>query len=154
MEGTSRIESPDRRFEEVRLSSEGSENRNSRVLEALDTSEPLSLQAALDQILSLPDLAGLTRTKRPRPNDIPILPPQSKRRREHSPVDASTLEDRADQSTRNNSHLDPSQSEYHRSSTDAFVFGGRSIRTLTRETFTGNVFEYDDPWKAAGIVLV
>ncbi len=39
MEGTSRIESPNRRFEAVRLSSEGSENRNSKVLEALDTSE-------------------------------------------------------------------------------------------------------------------
>lgn len=69
-------------------------------------------------------------------------------------MDASTIKVQADYLTSKHiPHLDPSQTEYHRSSTDAFVFGGRSIHTLTRETFTGNVFEYDDPWKAAGIVL-
>ncbi|KIK62430.1 hypothetical protein GYMLUDRAFT_84372 [Collybiopsis luxurians FD-317 M1] len=40
--------------------------RSSKVLQALDTLEPLSLRAAMDQVLSIPNLAGLS--KRPRPS--------------------------------------------------------------------------------------
>ncbi|KAJ7671529.1 hypothetical protein DFH06DRAFT_118074 [Mycena polygramma] len=64
-------------------SSSGS--RSSKILEALDTTEPLSMRAAMNKILSIPDLAGLSTrpsvradtpprttsgSKRPRPADM------------------------------------------------------------------------------------
>ncbi|KAK0193523.1 hypothetical protein F5146DRAFT_1031082 [Armillaria mellea] len=41
-----------------------SASSSSKVLEALDTSEPMFLRAAMNQILSLPDLAGLSTYKK------------------------------------------------------------------------------------------
>ncbi|KAJ7116493.1 hypothetical protein C8R44DRAFT_983555 [Mycena epipterygia] len=46
------------KFRNTSRSSSG--NRNSRVLEALDTTEPLAMRAAMNKILSIPDLAGLS----------------------------------------------------------------------------------------------
>ncbi|KAF9256354.1 hypothetical protein L218DRAFT_220400 [Marasmius fiardii PR-910] len=40
-----------------------SPTKASKVLEAIDTSEPISVRAAMDRILTLPDLAGLSRSK-------------------------------------------------------------------------------------------
>ncbi|KAJ7650795.1 hypothetical protein FB45DRAFT_888812, partial [Roridomyces roridus] len=44
---------------------QSSEKRSSRVLEALHTAEPLVMRAAMDQILSIPDLAGLSTRRTP-----------------------------------------------------------------------------------------
>uniref|UniRef100_A0A0W0EXH8 Uncharacterized protein n=1 Tax=Moniliophthora roreri TaxID=221103 RepID=A0A0W0EXH8_MONRR len=43
-----------------------SSTRSSSILEALDTKEPVSLRAAMDKILTLPDLAGLSNQTVPR----------------------------------------------------------------------------------------
>ncbi|KAJ7510488.1 hypothetical protein B0H11DRAFT_2415869 [Mycena galericulata] len=58
----------------------------SRVLEALDTKEPLAMRAAMDKILSIPDLAGLStrRMKRARTPDSEPQYPEPKRQKSSS----------------------------------------------------------------------
>ncbi|KAJ7911457.1 hypothetical protein B0H13DRAFT_2271983 [Mycena leptocephala] len=76
-------------------SSSGS--RSSKVLEALDTTEPLAMRAAMNKILSIPDLAGLSahknvhtpsrtklESKRSRPADLEPQERQQKRQRSRS----------------------------------------------------------------------
>ncbi|KAJ7352358.1 hypothetical protein DFH08DRAFT_990951 [Mycena albidolilacea] len=50
-------------------SSSGS--RSSKILEALDTTEPLAMRAAMDKVLSIPDLAGLSTQESPRARTPP-----------------------------------------------------------------------------------
>ncbi|KAJ7163921.1 hypothetical protein C8R43DRAFT_1168728 [Mycena crocata] len=63
---------PSRRTRSKSHKRSSSGSRSSRVLEALDTGEPLAMRAAMDKILSIPDLAGLSTRpaqKRSRPVD-------------------------------------------------------------------------------------
>ncbi|KAJ7746335.1 hypothetical protein B0H16DRAFT_1557082 [Mycena metata] len=81
-----------------------SDSRSSKILEALDTTEPLAMRAAMNRILSFPDLAGLSarprsppRMKRscPEPSPSKSQPKRQKTRVSPSPPlsDDQSLED-------------------------------------------------------------
>ncbi|KAJ7075143.1 hypothetical protein B0H15DRAFT_956713 [Mycena belliarum] len=83
--------------------------RSSKVLEALDTTEPIAMRAAISKILSIPDLAGLSA----RPNVHTPPTTGSKRSR---PLDSDlghTLSQSKVQKTRNAPSCSPSQSFEH-----------------------------------------
>ncbi|KAJ7045489.1 hypothetical protein C8F04DRAFT_436190 [Mycena alexandri] len=61
-------------------SSSGS--RSSKILEALDTTEPLAMRAAMNKILSIPDLAGLSARPRSPPRMKRFCPETSPSKRE------------------------------------------------------------------------
>ncbi|KAJ7760721.1 hypothetical protein DFH07DRAFT_771797 [Mycena maculata] len=78
------VPTPHRKLPATSHKRSSSGSRSSRVLETLDTTEPLAMRAALDKILSLPDLAGLyTRRislpKRSRAPESDLPYPQRKR---------------------------------------------------------------------------
>ncbi|KAJ7056691.1 hypothetical protein C8F01DRAFT_1154601 [Mycena amicta] len=64
-------------------SSSGSRSSTSRVLEALNSSEPIAMRSVRNRILSMPDLAGLSTSFG---NAVmPLQTPATKRRRSRSP---------------------------------------------------------------------
>ncbi|KAJ7236264.1 hypothetical protein B0H12DRAFT_1140511 [Mycena haematopus] len=82
---SSRAESPHSRSRNRSHMRSSSGSRSSKILEALDTTEPLARRAAMDKILSLPDLAGLSthtpsKSKRSRPKDSEILQEREQKR--------------------------------------------------------------------------
>ncbi|KAK0470087.1 uncharacterized protein EV420DRAFT_1757707 [Desarmillaria tabescens] len=182
-----------------------SASNSSKVLEALDTSEPMFLRAAMNQILSLPDLAGLyAYKKRIRVSDISS--PEARRSKriksELSPEKDEELFfgsqndrlcDSLDPSSRDIYH-NPDSDEYDEEPDDTFFqahlgshttsgkssqlspilappqktshiptrndvaqatssFGTLAVTSSLQTSFSGNIFDYDDPWTAVGVIL-
>ncbi|KAK7032792.1 hypothetical protein R3P38DRAFT_771414 [Favolaschia claudopus] len=83
---TTRPRSPQRKTRNRNTSHQSSSgSRTSKVLEKLDTTEPLSMQAARDKILAIPDLAGLSAFRNVEPQTPPPRITGSKRSRSSDP---------------------------------------------------------------------
>ncbi|SJK99780.1 uncharacterized protein ARMOST_03091 [Armillaria ostoyae] len=182
-----------------------SASSSSKVLEALDTSEPMFLRAAMNQILSLPDLAGLSTYKRKRTSDASSPGARRSKRVKPEPSPEKDEEglsfgsqndqlcDSPDASFRDIYH-DPDEDEYDDEELDdAFFqghlgshtasssiqsfpvlapsqkmphipmpndvaqetssFGTLAVTSSLQTSFSGNIFDYDDPWTAVGVIL-
>ncbi|KAK0449879.1 hypothetical protein EV421DRAFT_1777424 [Armillaria borealis] len=183
-----------------------SASSSSKVLEALDTSEPMFLRAAMNQILELPDLAGLsTYKKRKRTSDVSSPGARRSKRVKTEPSPEKDEEelsfgsqndqlcDSPDASLRDIYH-DPDEDEYDDDELDdAFFqghlgshtasssiqsfpilapsqkmphipmpndvvqetssFGTLAVTSSLQTSFSGNIFDYDDPWTAVGVIL-
>ncbi|KAJ7454670.1 hypothetical protein FB451DRAFT_1278904, partial [Mycena latifolia] len=80
--------------------------RSSRVLEALDTTEPIAMRAAMSRILSIPDLAGLSTRQ-----NVHTPPRRSKRTRRHDSDSCHPQEgERKRQKSQNAQSYSPSNS--------------------------------------------
>ncbi|KAG7089722.1 hypothetical protein E1B28_011377 [Marasmius oreades] len=213
-----------------------SSSTTSRVLEAIDTTEPISLRAAMDKILALSDLAGLSRlnvpSMRPKRGRSPSesspvpkkyyasspLPPSSAPRTSSSssrlvdddtrhfnvssyssfhnsrsgsvdhdysdgifPSEAIEMVNRNRNSSPRYQNVYPSPLEQAKSSPQTQHWVSLGITPLTNDqpdcyshrilrkplspsarnnsvtrgrfSFSGNVFDYEDPWKVVGLVL-
>ncbi|KAK0235597.1 hypothetical protein EDD85DRAFT_837443 [Armillaria nabsnona] len=182
-----------------------SASSSSKVLEALDTSEPMFLRAAMNQILSLPDLAGLSPYKRKRTSDASSPGARRSKRVKPEPSPEKDEEglsfgsqndqlcDSPEASFRDIYH-DPDEDEYDDEELDdAFFqghlgshtasssiqsfpvsapsqgkphipmpndvaqetssFGTLAVTSSLQTSFSGNIFDYDDPWTAVGVIL-
>ncbi|PBL03968.1 hypothetical protein ARMGADRAFT_1070472 [Armillaria gallica] len=183
-----------------------SASSSSKVLEALDTSEPMFLRAAMNQILSLPDLAGLsTYKKRKRTSDVSSPGARRSKRVKPEPSPEKDEEglsfgsqndqlcDTSDASFRDiypdldedeydDEELDDAFFQGHlgshtaSSSIQSFPvsalsqkvphipmpndvaqetssFGTLAVTSSLQTSFSGNIFDYDDPWTAVGVIL-
>ncbi|KAG7444869.1 uncharacterized protein BT62DRAFT_921111 [Guyanagaster necrorhizus] len=168
---------------------------SSKVPEALDTSEPIFLRAAMNQILSLPDLAGLsTYKKRKRTSDTSsskrVKSERSPEKDEelsfgsqherlcHSPLrdiyhnsDGNEYDDELDDpfiqphhlgshtTSSISSKLFPSSAPSQRKSHIPIPNDSTSsletlpVTSSLQTSFSGNIFDYDDPWTAMGVIL-
>ncbi|KAK0495205.1 hypothetical protein EDD18DRAFT_1354417 [Armillaria luteobubalina] len=181
-----------------------SASSSSKVLEALDTSEPISLRAAMNQILSLPDLAGLSTYKK-RKRILAVSSPEGRMlKRVKSELLPETDEEELSSGSQNDELCDnPDASlreiyhgpddEYDEEPSDAFLqahlgsyntssstrsspvsapsqriphipiptdvaqpatsFGTLAVTSSLQHSFSGNIFNYDDPWAAVGVIL-
>ncbi|KAE9401519.1 hypothetical protein BT96DRAFT_604126 [Gymnopus androsaceus JB14] len=180
---------------------------HSRVLQALDTSEPLSLRSAMDNVLSMPDLAGLARRpsrtlKRRHSSSSPCVREEtSKRRRAGSqvsdmdllrhesssdfeeglaepqfafdiPEDGAfdddkeegyssdtghsatwTIYPKADTHTSSSSRRNPEPHSISDSVASPPTFKESHPNKSTSKMISGNIFDYEDPWTAVGVML-
>ncbi|KAK0204536.1 hypothetical protein DFS33DRAFT_1320997 [Desarmillaria ectypa] len=186
-----------------------SASSSSTVLEALDTSEPMFLRAAMNQILSLPDLAGLSTYKkrrrtsetsshgerRPKRVKAELSPekdeelsfgsqddrlcdsPDGSSRdiyRQHHYSDGDECDNDELEDTFFHAHLGshtvssmssllppvlaPCQRTPHLPIPNDVAratssFGTLAVTSSLQTSFSGNIFDYDDPWTAVGVIL-
>ncbi|KAK0213921.1 hypothetical protein IW262DRAFT_283266 [Armillaria fumosa] len=183
-----------------------SASSSSKVLEALDTSEPISLRAAMNQILSLPDLAGLSTYKKRKRTLDASSPGARMPKRVKSELSLEKDEEELSSGSQNDGLCDspdasfrdiynaPDNDEYDdEEPDDAFFqahlgcyttsssiqsfpvsapsqrmphipipndvaqptasFGTLAVTSSLQHSFSGNIFNYDDPWAAVGVIL-
>ncbi|KAJ7746342.1 hypothetical protein B0H16DRAFT_1557108 [Mycena metata] len=143
-------------------SSSGS--RSSRILEALDITEPLAMRAAMNKILSFPDLAGLS----PGPRSPPSMKRQPKRQKTRVSPSPSLSDDQSLEELRHESMdvddpvADASDEHYSETKTDredgdfgldVHSYSIHRPATPLSTTNKENAPSLPDPWNAIGFIL-